>query len=187
MPNDQPQQVSQINEVTAQPNGAGIAGKVINETPREANLKADNGEQNSAYVKSGMLPGVELHDHAKHLMGNKMADVEGGAGGRAFSDHARNGDGRPGHEGHHMHGRGHMIDKKLTHEEVHKLPADEKAKFKAEIPEARQYHAEESAWRKSGKTGPEPTRPDMPEHAKVASEVKADKQAWEAQHKKQGA
>jgi len=186
MSTDQPQQIAQLNEVNSQAAGAGIGNKVITESPREANLKTDNAEQNSAYVKSGMLPGMELHGHEKNPLDSKTAYAEGGGGGQAFRDHAKPGDGRPGHEGHHMHGKGHMIDKKLTHEEVHKLPADEKAKFKAEIPEARQYHAEEAAWRKSGKTGPEPTKPDMPEHEKVAAAVKADKQAFEA-HKKQGA
>jgi len=187
MSTDQPQQIAQINEVTSQAAGAGIGTKVITESPREGNLKTDNGEQNSAYVKSGMLPGVELHGHERNSLDSKMAYGGGGAGGQAFGDHARNGVGPHGHEGHQMHGRGHMINAKLTHEEVHKLPADEKAKFKAEIPEARQYHAAETAWRKSGKTGPEPTKPDLPEHAKVAGEVKADKQAWEAAHHKQGA
>ena len=56
-------------------------------------------------------------------------------------------------------------------------------KYKAEDAAAQKYHADLFAWRRSGRTGPEPTKPNIPEHDKVAAKVKTDKLAIEAQVK----
>jgi hypothetical protein len=184
---EQQQNPAQITDAIAQQSAVSVGNKVLNDNAKDGNIKPDGGATNSDYEKSGILSKMELHDDGKYKQGERVANAAPGEAGQAFKDHARPGDGRPGHEEHHEHGKGghRHLEQKLRHEEFHKLSPEDKAKFKAEMPEAQKFHAEMHAWEKSGKSGPAPTKPDMPEHEKLAASVKADKQAIEA-HKRQG-
>jgi hypothetical protein len=170
---------------------ANFGGQQQTELGKTANVQTNTPDQTSELVKNGVLPNTHVHDPAKIMWGDRQASASPGEALRAYKDGVNHGDGRhdgPG-EGHrpggHHGGGGHheRPEEKLMHAAVHALSPDEKMKFKAEDGAAHQYHSEMFAWKRSGKTGPEPTKPDIPEHDKVAAKVKADKETIEAQVK----
>jgi hypothetical protein len=161
--------------------------------------KADNGDKSVALVQSGVLPNMMLHEN-EHERQWHRGEGDRGQGERGQRDRGqgdrreegqRHEDGRGGKDGQHHgegmhHGRGMhhgfgrpgaMVEERLHRSEFKKLSPEDREKFKAEDGAAREYHKEMSAWKKSGKTGAEPTKPDIPEHDALAAKVKADREA----------
>jgi len=161
---------------------ANLGGQLQSDKAQTGMAKGDNAGNSTALVNSGVLPDVQLHGHDKLVQENRVANGDGGQLNKERTGNWENHGERPGehHRGEHGRGRHHeRPEEKLKHAEIKSLSPEEKAKFKSEDGAAHKYHAEMAAWKRSGKTGPEPTKPDIPEHDKVAAKVKEDRKAIE--------
>ncbi len=139
-------------DVTDTSKFANLSGPQQTDSAQTAIQKTDHVGQSVALVKDGVLPNVMLHENQRHENGE--------------------------HHGHRGGGKHHeMGGGRLQHEEFKKLSPDDKEKFKAENGTAREFRSEMAAWKRSGKTGPEPTRPELPEHEKLKAKVKEDREA----------
>jgi hypothetical protein len=156
---------AQVADTTDNSKYAHLGGNLVADSTQQSNLKIDNGERNAALVNSGVLPDTRLHEKESWA----SRDNAGGTGNHAGHEFHHQGHQDPG--GHHE-----RPEERLHRTEIKNLSPDERAKFKAEGPAAHEYRSEMAAWRSAGKTGPEPAKPDLPEHEKVAAKVKADRE-----------
>jgi hypothetical protein len=165
---------AQVADTTDRGNYANPGGKLQADSAQTANVKSDNSEKNVALVQSGVLPSIVLHENERPAhRGEDRKNEEGRHHGEGEHGHGQHGQGM--HHG--FHRPGGMAEERLHRSEFKKLSPDDKEKFKAEDGAAREYHKEMADWRKSGKTGPAPNKPDLPEHEKLAAKVKADREA----------
>jgi len=105
-----------------------------------------------------------------------------------FSDHSNGSDGgtnpwgQPTYQGDAWHGKQHITpQEKLWNAEYEGLSPADKIKYNAENQAATKYQGDHMTWEISGKKGPEPAKPDLPEHDKISAKVDGDQKAIEKQ------
>jgi hypothetical protein len=140
-----------------------------------------NTQKTQSLVDSGLLPSLMFDGKTEPLpVGFKPGWIhlntsDGGSGG----DNPWT---QPAYEGNWFTGKHHMSpSEKLWNTEYDSLTPAEKLLYNTENQAAVKYQADYFSWEMSGKKGPEPAKPDTPEHDKVSKRVEEDEKAIEKQ------
>ena len=142
-------------------------------------LKNLNVQKTQFLVEHGVLPSISFENplpkDGLHPIAFHDNNSDGGAGGN-------NPWTQPAYEGNWFTGKHHISpSEKLWNTEYESLTPAEKLRYNSENQAAVKYQTDYLTWELTGKKGPEPNKPETPEHDKVSKRVQEDEKAIEKQ------